>query len=249
MSQIGIAWSEKVHGVHGVHWVHGLHGVHDCGPNASAAGAAGVLGLVVAVLTIGFGGARADAALIAAWNLNALDPASSVVLPASSGVGTLDCGALGAGLGLMQGTTLGAQAGELAGNALAVVGSVYNQASFRVELATDGFTDLAFSFATRRSSTGFASNRIEYWSGLGWRTLANFSSNATAWELQSYSLASTGATSNGFLTLRFVIDGATGSTGSIRFDNIAVTGTPVPAPAGAIALLGLAGCVSRRRRR
>ena len=240
MSQIDIAWSEKVHGD---------HGVHGCGLRASAAGTAGVLGLVVAVLTIGFGGARADAALIAAWNLNALDPASSVVLPASSGVGTLDCGPLGAGLGLMQGTTLGAQAGELAGSALAVVGSVYNQASFRVELATDGFTDLAFSFATRRSSTGFASNRIEYWSGLGWRTIANFSSNATAWELQSYSLASTGATGNGFLTLRFVIDGATGSTGSIRFDNIAVTGTPVPAPAGAIALLGLAGCVSRRRRR
>ena len=246
MSQIGIAWSEKVHGAQGVH---GVHGVHGCGRRAGAVGAAGVLGLVVTVLAIGFGGARADAALIAAWNLNALDPASSTVLPASSGLGTLDCTGLGMGLGLMQGTTLGAQPGELAGNALAVVGNVYNQASFRVELATDGFTDLAFSFATRRSSTGFGSNRIDYWSGLGWRTLASFSSNATAWELQSYSLASLGAASSGYLTLRFVIDGATGSTGSIRFDNIAVTGTPVPAPAGAIALLGLAGCVSRRRRR
>ncbi|MEY3143333.1 MAG: hypothetical protein RLY21_1826 [Planctomycetota bacterium] len=236
MTQIGIAWSEKIDGVHGrIHLGTGRH--------------AGRTGLVVAVLALGLGCARAEAALIASWNLNALDPATGVLLPASSGVGTLDCTGLGAGLGLMQGTTLGAQPGEAAGNALAVVGTTYNQASFRIEVATDGFTDLAFSFATRRSSTGFASNRIDYWSGLGWRTLASFSSNATAWELQSHSLASLDSASPGYLTLRLVIDGATGSTGSIRFDNLAVTGTPVPAPAGAIALLGFAGCVARRRRR
>lgn len=248
MSQIGIAWFEGVRAGR----IHGVEGRD--GRGGGRAGGGGVAGLVVAALmavvpAIGAPASRADAALLAAWNLNALDPVSGVVLPASSGVGTLDCTGLGTGLGLMQGTTLGAQPGELAGNALAVVGNGYNQASFRLELATEGYTDLAFTFATRRSSTGFASNRIDYWSGLGWRTLATFSSNATAWELQSHSLAALDAMGDGYLTLRIVIDGATGGTGSIRFDNFAVTGTAVPAPAGAVALLGAAGLVARRRKR
>lgn len=237
MTQIGIAWSQRVHGVHG-----------RPGGGARVAEVVAAV-LLAAVPALGLAGSRADAALIAAWNLNGFDPVSGPLVSASTGSGTLDCTGLGTGLGLMQGTTLGAQPGEAAGNALAVVGNTYNQASFRVEVATDGYTDLALSFATRRSSTGFASNRIEYWSGLGWRTLTTFSSNATAWEVQSHSLANLGAVGDGYLTLRIVIDGATGSTGSIRFDNFAVTGNAVPAPAGAIALLGAAGLVSRRRRR
>jgi MYXO-CTERM domain-containing protein len=34
----------------------------------------------------------------------------------------------------------------------------------------------------------------------------------------------------------------------MRFDNFTVAGSAVPAPAGAIALLALAGCAARRRR-
>lgn len=240
MSQFGIAWGEWV-------WA-SAHGGFGRGTAAAGAATTPAAAVLAAVAALGIGAQQADAALIAAWNLNNLDPASGAIVSASTGIGTLDCTGLGTGVGLMQGTTLGAQPGEVAGNALAVVGNAYNQASLRLEVATDGFTDLGLSFATRRSSTGFAMNRIEYWSGLGWSTLANFGSNPTAWEVQTYSLASLDAVGGGFLTLRIVIDGATGSTGSIRFDNFAVTGTAVPAPAGAVALLGLAGLVARRRR-
>lgn len=236
MSQFDIAWGEVV-----------CMGARLGGAGVSGAGAVASGGVAAAML-LGLGCPQADAAIIAAWNLNSLDPATGAVVAATTGDGTLDCTGLGLGFGVMQGTTLGAQPGELAGNALAIVGNAYNQSSLRLELPTEGFTDLSLSFATRRSSTGFASNRIEYWSGLGWSTLASFGSNPTAWELQTYSLASLNAIGGGYLTLRVVIDGATGSTGSIRFDNFAVTGTAVPAPAGTFALLGIAGCVARRRR-
>lgn len=244
MSQFGIAWSVWI----GSQGVGSARGKSEPSASLARLGAGGA-GLVAAALALGGGASRAEAALLAAWNLNALDPASGSLVAASSGMGTLDCTGLGTGLGVMQGTTLGAQPGDLAGNALAIVGNAFNQASFRVEVATEGFTGLSLSFATRRSSTGFASNRLEYWGGLGWSTLASFGSNPTAWEVQTYSLESLDAMGGGFLTLRVVIDGATGSTGSIRFDNFSVTGTPVPAPAGAVALLGAAGCVARRRRR
>jgi hypothetical protein len=205
-----------------------------------------LVGTAAAAATIG--AQTADAALVAAWNFNGFDPETSSVVTASAGSGTLDFSAIGAGVGVMQGTTLGAQPGDLAGNALAAIGNASNQTFFRIDLAAAGFRDLSLGFATRRSSTGFATNRVEFWNGLGWSTVTTFGANATAWEWQSHSLASIGNIGDEPLALRIVIDGATGSTGSIRFDNIAVMGTAVPAPAGSLALLALAGCVSRRRR-
>jgi MYXO-CTERM domain-containing protein len=116
-----------------------------------------------------------------------------------------------------------------------------------VDFQTVGYLDLVLSFATRRSATGAAANRVEYWTASGWVTAAKFTSNATAWELVSLKLAAGDFLANGSASLRFVVDGATGSTGSIRFDNISVSGSAIPAP-GAIALLGLAGVLSRRKR-
>lgn len=245
MSQMDIAWNTG--------WNRGNSHSNGRLARASAKRPSGLAGriaaaLVAMVAAIACGAPSAQAALIAGWNLNTLDPASGPFVQPSTGVGTLNCGGLGIGLNVMQGTTLGAQPGEAAGNALAVVGNLFNQSSFQIEIESAGMQDLAVSFAVRRSTTGFANNRLEYWAGLGWGTVATFGASTTAWELQTYSLAALNAGSNGYLTLRFVLDGATGSTGSIRFDNIAVNGSPVPAPAGALALLGLAGCVARRRR-
>jgi len=252
MSQIYVAWSEKNQEDRGpsARAAHGKAG----GPERTKIGrtrtmhGAAAAAAAFAALALAPGAHEAQAALIASWNLNTLDPLGSTVLPASAGLGTLDMTGLGTGMSTMLGTTIGAQPGETAGNALAVVGTLYNQSSFRIEVDAGGFTDLALSFAARRSTTGFATNRIDYWAGLGWTTLASFSASTTAWELQSYSFASLTNMPGGYLTLRVVLDGATGSTGSIRFDNFAVTGTPVPAPAGALALVGIAACVSRRRR-
>lgn len=192
---------------------------------------------------------EADAALIAAWNLNGLDPAGARIVTASAGNGTLDATALGAGFTVMQGTTVGAQPGDAAGDALALVGNGFNRSSFEFSFDTAGQRDLVLTFAARRSTTGFATNRIEWWTGAGWTTLTAFGASTTAWELQSHSLAAATASLGGTVALRVVLDGATGSTGSIRFDNLAVTSTPVPSPAGAAALAGFAGCLTGRRRR
>jgi MYXO-CTERM domain-containing protein len=200
---------------------------------------------VLAALAIAVG---ANGAVIAAWNLNGVDPLQNTVFGATTGAGTLDFSGLGASASTLQGTVLGAQKGELAGEALAVVGTLGNGTSMRLDFETFGYRDLTLSFATRRSATGASANRIEYWSGFTWLTAAEFTSNATTWEVVTVKLATADFLEKGYASLRFVLDGATSGSGSLRFDNISVSGSAVPAP-GALALLGLAGCAARRRRR
>lgn len=191
-------------------------------------------------------GAEAD--LIASWNFNGIDPALGSVVAPSLGSGSLDFGDLGAGASMLLGTTLGAPPGELAGDSLAAIGTGVNGRSIVFEVPTVGYADLALSFATRRSSTGAGANRLEYWSNLGWMPLEKFTASTVGWEVQIFSLASLMGVTEEVLRMRIVLDGATSSSGSIRFDNLTVSGSSVPAP-GAIALLGVAGCVVRRRRR
>lgn len=191
-------------------------------------------------------GARAD--LIASWNFNGIDPALGTVIPPSTGSGSIDFTDLGSGAAMLAGTTLGATPGEAAGDALCAIGTVANGKGIVIEVPTAGYGELALVFATRRSSTGAATSRIEYWSNLGWTAVEKFTASTVAWELQSFDLSSLLAVPTDSLRLRILVDGATSGSGSIRFDNLAVTGSAVPAP-GALALLGVAGCVARRRRR
>lgn len=195
-----------------------------------------------------FAAAGAAASVVAAWNLNGIDPAQNTLVDATAGSGTLDFSGLGATAGVLQGTTLGALPGELAGESLVAVGTLANQTSFRFDFEATGWENLMLSFATRRSATGASMNRVECWNGLAWETVTSFASNASAWELVTVKLFAIDASTGGYASVRFVLDGATSSSGSLRFDNIAVTGTAAPAP-GALALLGLAGVASRRRRR
>jgi len=190
---------------------------------------------------------RAEAAIVSGWNLNGIDPTQNTVVDATAGSGSLDFSGLGATASVLQGTTLGAMKGELAGESLVAVGTLANQTSFRFDFDRTGFEGLALSFATRRSATGASMNRVECWTGLAWETVLAFSSNATTWELVSVKLSALDASDGGYASIRFVIDGATSSSGSLRFDNILVTGSAVPAP-GALALVGLAGACARRRR-
>jgi len=205
------------------------------------------MAVVAIACTIGGVATRAEAAVVASWNLNGIDPLQNTVIGASTGVGTLDFGGLGATASVLQGTTLGALKGEVAGESLAAIGTLANGTSLRLDFETTGYQDLVVSFATRRSATGASSNRLECWTGLAWETVLSFTSNATTWELVSVKLNALGISEGGYASMRFVLDGTTSSSGSLRFDNISVSGSSVPAP-GALALLGLAGCVGRRRR-
>ncbi|MEY4118226.1 MAG: hypothetical protein RLZZ116_1554 [Planctomycetota bacterium] len=207
----------------------------------------GGMWMIALAVACAIGGARAEAAVVASWNLNGIDPLQNTVIGASTGTGTLDFGGLGATASVLQGTTLGALKGEVAGDSLAAIGTLANGTSLRLDFETAGYQDLVVSFATRRSATGASSNRLECWTGLAWETVLNFSSNATTWELVSVKLSALAVSEGGYASMRFVLDGATSSSGSLRFDNVSVSGSAVPAP-GALALLGIAGCVARRRR-
>ena len=179
--------------------------------------------------------------------MNGIDPATSLLFEATSGRGTVDYTGLGSGSGVLAGTLLGAQPGEAAGDALAVSGSAFNGASLRIDCDTRGFANLTLAFATRRSSTGFATNRLEYWTNAGWETFATFGASTTSWQVASFDLSAIDGLEDGSARLRISVDGATGSTGTIRFDNFSISGSSIPAP-GALALLAIAGFVGRRRR-
>ena len=212
--------------------------------------AGGTSGRMVAAMVVSAGAlisGGANASVVAGWNMNGVDPTTALTLNASVGNGVLDFTAFGDNSSVLLGTAVGALKGDLAGNALSVAGNAFNGVSLVFSFETTGFQDLTLSLATRRSTTGFALNRIEYWNGLGWSTAASFGASTTAWELKSFDLSAIDAIENGFATLRITLDGATGATGSIRFDNVTFCTSAIPTP-GALALLGLASLAARRRR-
>lgn len=184
--------------------------------------------------------------VIAAWNMNGFVPGSSSAIAASTGIGSLDIAPFGDGVGTLLGTTMGAVEGDLAGESLSIAGNGYNGLALTFGFDASMHRDLTVSFAVRRSSTGFASNRIEWWSGSKWTTLATFGASSTTWDLRSFDFSAVDAMDGQYGVFRFVLDGATGSTGSIRFDNVVFSGGVIPAP-GALALLSIAGIVGRRR--
>ncbi|MCE2885491.1 MAG: PEP-CTERM sorting domain-containing protein [Planctomycetaceae bacterium] len=188
--------------------------------------------------------------VIAAWNMNGFVPGSSNAIAASTGLGSLDIAPFGDGVGTLLGTSLGAVKGDLAGESLSIAGNGYNGQALTFGFDATMHRDLTVSFAVRRSSTGFATNRLEWWSGSKWTTLATFGASSTTWDLRAFDFSAVDAMDGQYGVFRFVLDGATGSTGSIRFDNVVFSGTVVPAP-GALALLSLAGVAglgSRRQR-
>jgi hypothetical protein len=189
----------------------------------------------------------AEAGIVGYWNLNGVDPAAGTVLAASQGNGSLDFTSFGTGASVFGGTEVNAPDGVPAGDALGLTGQSFNGAFALVTLSTAGIQDLELSFAMRRSSTGFGDNRVEAWIGNAWSVVGTFSGSSTAWTTITMNLASFDALENGTASLRIVFAGATSGLGTARFDNLTVSGTPVPAP-GALALLAAAGCIGRRRR-
>ena len=189
----------------------------------------------------------ASADVVANWNFNGFMPDSGVV-QASVGSGTFDFRGVTAGASAMGGTLLNGLAGTLAGESFAVTGSAYNGRYVQIDFNSQGQADLALSFATRRSGTGFANDRVDAFLAGAWTTIASFSPSSTDWSVVSVDLASAGIGA-GAASLRIYIDGATSSLGSVRFDNLSVTGTPVPGPGAlSVAAIGTAMLGGRRRR-
>lgn len=191
--------------------------------------------------------AGAGADVVGYWHFNGIDPSASTVFSADQGSGTLDISSFGSGAVLFGGTEMNAMPGVDAGDALGLTGSSHNGSYAQLDFSTLGTTDLSLSFAARRSSTGFADDRVDALISGSWITVATFTASSTNWSMVNVDLSSINALENGFASLRLVFDGATSGSGTVRFDNLVIGGT-VPAP-GAAALLGLAGLVGSRRRR
>ena len=136
---------------------------------------------------------------------------------------------------------------------------------YQVSVSTTGFTDISLAWDQTRSSTGPSSFRVDMSTdGTNFTTiLASYSviqaglagTNTLAWSVVNgvqsaftTTIASiAGADNQASLTFRFVNLSTVATGGTNRIDNIVVSSGAIPAP-GAIALLGLAGLATRRRR-
>ena len=209
----------------------------------------------------------ASADVIAGWTM------PTAVAAATTGsnytYGAADLGALTSGTSLSgfhaaAATTWSSPAGN---------GSAYSLSSnnwatgdyYQVSMATTGYSDISVSWDQTRSSTGPSAFSLSMSTDGG----ANFTTLLASYTVVQAGLAGTGTTTwnsvtnqtgfttttiigisganKGNLLLRFNSLSTTAAAGTGRVDNISVTGAMIPAP-GAVALIGLAGLVSRRRR-
>ena len=185
--------------------------------------------------------------------------------------GAADLGALTSGTSLSGYHTASATAwSSPAGN-----GSTYSLSSnnwttgdyYQVSMATTGYSDVSISWDQTRSGTGPAAFSLSMSTDGG----ANFTTLLASYTVVQAGLAGSGTTTwnsvtnqTGFTTttvvgisaanksnvlFRFSSLSTTAAAGTGRVDNISVTGAVVPVPSpGAVALVGLAGLVARRRR-
>jgi hypothetical protein len=177
-------------------------------------------------------------------NTNEVSAFAGTNINADTGIGMATTTSVGA-LALLGGAASGSPA-TYAANGKAIV--------FALDLS--GLENLTVSFAAQRTATGFASQVWETSSdGTNWSSWGSFASGAGLGTLTTgfatsgvLSLTGTSALDNAATAyIRVTFTGATGSSGNNRLDNIIFNADVVPTP-GAVALLGLAGLVIRRRR-
>jgi uncharacterized repeat protein (TIGR02543 family) len=118
------------------------------------------------------------------------------------------------------------------GTSLSIANMSANGKALVFKVSTTGYENLAISFATRGTSTGFNSHA---WS---WSTDnvtytpfgSNTAVNTSTFVLKSLNLAAlTQLNNKANVYFKLVVDGATSATGNNRIDNFIVTGTEIPA--------------------
>ncbi|MGA1016693.1 MAG: hypothetical protein ACO3YY_01715 [Phycisphaerales bacterium] len=189
----------------------------------------------------------ASGEVLAAWNFNGFNPEFDTTLNADHGIGVLDLTQVSSGAAAFGGTTVNAVGDDPSGFALSIVGQGLNGRSIEFAADTMGAARLTVSFAVRSTASGFVDNRLDAFIGGEWTQIGAFAGGSD-WPLLRFDVDMPASTTFGSAAFRFVLDGATSSSGNIRIDNLRIESRAVPAP-GALALLGGAGLVARRRRR
>ena len=205
------------------------------------------MALTAIVVTVGLP-SKAFADLVAYWNFS--NATSQTTLETvSSGSGTLTSDAAVAGTAGGAGRTVlgGTTANEIAptdtnSNAWALVGNANNGKFIQFQVSMTGRSNLILTFATRGTSTGFASNQVSYstnnvsFTNFG----STYSMTSTTYATRTIDLSSITALNDAAsVYVRITFDGATGSSGNNRIDNVQFNAstlcTAPPAPPGTTA--------------
>jgi len=157
-------------------------------------------------------------------------------------------------IGMATSTSVGALA--LLGGAGTTPNFAANGKSVVFLLDLTGLQNLSVSFAAQRTAAGFSSQIWETSTdGASWSSWGSFVSGTAAGTLTTsfstsgvLSLVGTSALDNAATAyIRVTFTGATANNGNNRLDNIIFNADIIPTP-GALALLGMAGLMMRRRR-
>jgi hypothetical protein len=168
------------------------------------------------------------------WNFNTIDTLSNgdwvSPIPATTGSGSLTHEFVG--VKPFSGTTVNAEGSDLSGSAFCPQGGtslVNNGKNLTLSLPTTGYQNLIFSYATRRTSTGFDTQEILY--SLDGTT---FISDTVMTGILSTGFEPTprvvnfsdvtGANNNPNFKIKIIVNGASGATGNNRFDNVKIQG-------------------------
>ena len=199
----------------------------------------------------------ASADVIAGWSM---PTAVTATTAATYSYGAANSGALVSG-SMLSGTHSSAStvwsspAGN--GSTYALSSNAWNVGDYyQISLATTGYSGVSVAWDQTRSSTGPAGFEavLSVDGGSTFSSLGSYTVNQVSWSAtvpvttSSFASLASAADNQASVIIRFkvVTAGTSTTTGTNRIDNISVTGA-VPAP-GAIALIGLAGLIARRRR-
>ena len=192
-----------------------------------------------------FGSSSVRAGLVAAWDFNEVEPGVRQI-EAVAGSGILSLLEIEDGWNLYQGTMVNALDGWTAGDALGIRGQAMNGTGMTFTLDTGLESGGVFTYAARRSGTGFTTVSLQGFDGVDWIGIGS-QAVGEKWSIGGFALPSW-LTDFGAPFLRLEIDGARSAQGTIRFDNMIIEAAVVPGPSAMwVCLLGHGFMPGRRR--
>ena len=179
------------------------------------------------------------------------EPATGTTSTEINGFGGTTLNATGG----MSTVTTGIAALAVVGGAASVPAGTFgaNGKAMVFKFSMSGLSNLSVSYAVQRTASGFTTQQWDYSAdGTTWSSAATITGIQASFAgggtnvVTSLGVAS-GLNNAATAYMRVTFTGATSATGNNRMDNFQFNADAVPSP-GAIALIGVAGLVARRRR-